>query len=421
MTPARRRWTIAAASLVGLVAAACVALLVLVPSDDELARRVESAFESRLGQKLVVGSVQWRLLGGAMVEVRDAHTVQPEAIRVSRLTIHPELLPLMRRQIVIDRLEVDGAEVPRNALAAYRGKEQDGQGSLVLRNVAFKNVTYISYSGIPVVYAGEVAFDDDGLPGRLRIARPEMEQTTSLEATRDGTADGGAHVYRLQLQAAGGSAEGRARLSKPPEGRMRLDGELAPRDVEVEALLNAFNRRSPISGFASGKTALRAEGDTWTELFRSLHTRSELEVARAKILRFNMEKAVKSLGEDRSGETALESLKGVVDTQNTENGMRTEFTQVRAVSGPYTAYGRATLYRRQINAEGKIETGGGVVEVPFTVKGPTKEPEFGIAWGAIAGAVAGTAVLPGIGTVLGAKIGGVLSAPTKPQAEQKAP
>ena len=176
-----------------------------------------------------------------------------------------------------------------------------------------------------------------------------------------------------------------------------------------------------VSAFASGKTALRAEGDTWTELFRSLHTRSELEVARAKILRFNMEKAVKSLGEDRSGETALESLKGVVDTQNTENGMRTEFTQVRAVSGPYTAYGRATLYRRQINAEGKIETGGGVVEVPFTVKGPTKEPEFGIAWGAIAGAVAGTAVLPGIGTVLGAKIGGVLSAPTKPQAEQKAP
>jgi len=421
MTPSRRRWTIAAASLVALVAAAWLALVVLVPSDDELARRVEAEFESRLGQKLVVGSVQWRLFGGAMVEVRDAHTMQPEPIRVRRLTVHPELLPLLRRQVVIDRLEVDGAEVPRNALAAYRGRDKGGQGSLLVREVEFSDVTYISYSGIPVVYAGEIRFGDDAMPQHLRIERPEMAQPTSLEATRDGTAEGGAHVYRLQLQAAGGSAQGMARLSTTPEGGMRLQGELEPRGVEVESLLKAFNRRSPISGLASGKTELSAEGDSYAELFRSLHTRSVLRVERASILRFNMEKAVKSLGEDRSGETALESLNGVVDTQNTEQGMKTEFTQVRAVSGPYTAYGQATLYRRQIDAEGKVETGGGVVEVPFTVKGPTREPEFGIAWGAIAGAVAGTAVLPGIGTVLGAKIGGVLSAPTKPQAEPKAP
>lgn len=421
MTPARRRWTIAAASLAALVAAAWLALLVLVPSDDELARRVEAEFESRLGQKLVVGAVQWRLFGGAMVEVRDAHTVQPDAIRVRRLAIHPELMPLLRRQIVIDRLEVDGAEVPRHALAAYRGKEQDGRGSLLLRTVAFNDVTYISYSGIPVVYAGDIRFDDDAMPQRLWIERPEMAQPTSLEATRESVAEGGAHIYQLQLQAAGGTAQGQARLSSSPEGRMSLEGEFEPRDVEVESLLKAFNRRSPISGFASGKTELRAEGDSYTELFRSLHTRSVLQVERAKILRFNMEKAVKSLGEDRTGETALESLKGVVDTQNTENGMKTEFTQVSAVSGPYTAHGQATLYRRQIDAEGKVETGGGLVEVPFTVKGPTRQPEFGIAWGAIAGAVAGTAVLPGIGTVLGAKIGGVLSAPTKPQVQPKAP
>jgi hypothetical protein len=422
MTPAQRRWAVAAATLGGLLAAACLALLAWLPSDDELARRVEAEFEARLGQKLEVGAVHWRVFGGAMVEVRDARTLQPEPIRVRRLAVYPELMPLLRRQVVIDRLEVDGADVPRSALAAYRGREQDSKGSFLLRSVAFNDVTYTSYSGVPVVYAGEIQFDDDRLPQRLLIRRPDVEQTTSLEATRDGKTDeGGARSYQLQLQAAGGSAEGQARLSSTPEGRMNLTGELTPRHVEVEALLKAFNRRSPISGFASGKTELRAEGDTYTELFRSLHTRSVLQVERAKILRFNMEKAVKSLGEDRTGETALESLKGVVDTQNTEQGMKTEFTQVRAVSGPYTAYGRATLYRRQIDAEGKVETGGGVVEVPFTVKGPTRRPEFGIAWGAIAGAVAGTAVLPGIGTVLGAKIGGALSAPAKPQAEPQAP
>lgn len=421
MKPAHRRWAVAAATLAALLAAACLALLALVPSDEELARRVEAEFEARMGQKLVVGGVQWRLLGGALVEVRDAQTVQPEPIKVRRVVIHPELMPLLRRQLVINRLEVDGAEVPRSALAAYRGKERASGGSLLLRKLSFNDVTYTSFSGIPVVYAGELDFDDDRTPQRVQIRRPDVEQTTSLEAKRDGTAEGGAHIYQLQVQAAGGSAEGQARLSTTPEGRMSLQGELAPRNVEVESLLKAFNRRSPISGFASGKTELRADGDSYAELFRSLHTRSVVEVERARILRFNMEKAVKSLGEDRTGETALERLTGVVDTQNTAQGMKTEFTQVKAVSGPYTAYGEATLYRRQINAEGKVETGGGVVEVPFTVKGPTRQQEFGIAWGAIAGAVAGTAVLPGIGTVLGAKIGGALSAPTKPQAEPKAP
>jgi hypothetical protein len=421
MRPANRRWAVAAATLAALLAVTCLALLAWMPSDDELARRVEAEFEARLGQKLVVGAVQWRVFGGAMLELRDAHTVQPEPIRIRRLSVHPELLPLLHRQLVIDRLEVDGAEVPRNALAAYRGREQASRGSLLLRELSFNDITYISYSGIPVVYAGEMQFGADRLPERVMIRRPEMEQPTLLEATREGTAEGGAHTYQLQLQAVGGSAEGQARLTTKPEGRMSLEGELAPRNVEVESLLKAFNRRSPIGGFASGKTELRAEGDSYAELFRSLHTRSLLRVERAKILRFNMEKAVKSLGEDRAGETALESLTGVMDTQNTQQGMRTEFTQVKAVSGPYMAHGRATLYRRQIDAEGKVETGGGVVEVPFTVKGPTRQPDFAVAWGAIAGAVAGTAVLPGIGTVLGAKIGGALSAPAKPQPEPQAP
>ncbi len=421
MTPARR-WSIVAGALVALLAAAWLALAVLVPSNEELARRVEAEFEARFGQKLVVGSLRWRLLGGALLELRDAHTVQPEGIRVRRVAIHPELGPLLRRQWVIDRLDVEGAVVPRNALAAYRGQARETGGGLVLRTLAFDEVTYTSYSGIPVVYSGEIRFDEDRLPQRLQIRRPDVEQTTSLDAERDGRTDGGADRYRVRLQAAGGTAEGQARLATSPEGRMTLTGELAPRQVEVASLLKAFNRRSPISGLATGETELRAEGDTWAELFRSLHTRSVLKVERAKILRFDMEKAVETLGKDTAGETPLERLTGVMDTQNTAQGMKTEFTRLEAVAGPYTAHGQATLHRRQIDAQGKVELAGGVVEVPFSARGPTRQPEVEIAWGAIAGAVAGTVVMPGIGTVLGAKIGGALSGPPKPPpAEPQAP
>lgn len=413
-----RRWAVAAVALGALLAAACLALWVLVPDDDELARRVEAAFEERMGQKLMVGAVRWRVLGLPMVEVQDARTGQAEALTVKRIAIYPQLMPLWRKQLVIDRVEVDGAVVPRNALAAYRGKTPQGNnGAVALGAVSFTNVTYISYSGIPVVYDGEIVFDEDRLPRRARLLRPDVTPPAALEATRDGRTDSGATVYRLRLEAAGGSALGQARLATSAEGRMTLTGELAPRDVDVVALLDAFHRRSPIAGLASGETELRAQGDTLSELFRSLHTRSVLKVERAKILRFDMEKAVKSLGEDRAGETPLDSLTGVMDTQNTAQGLKTVFTQVEAAAGNYTASGRATLHRRQIDAQGRVEIGGGVVDVPFAAHGPTRKPEFSIAWGTIAGAAVGTAVLPGIGTVLGAKIGGVVSGPPKPPTE----
>lgn len=409
-----RRWVLAAAAFAALLAATSLALWVLVPDDDELARRVEAEFEARLGQKLVVGAVHWRWLGLPRVEVLDAHTVQPEAIRVRRVAMYPALMPLLRRQLVINRLQVDGAVVPRNALAAYRGKAQDEMDSVVLRAVEFIDATYISFNGIPVVYEGAVEFDDDRLPQRVEVRRPDAKQPTSLVATREGKSENGAEQYELRVEGGGGSARGQARLATAADGGMVLTGELAPRGIEVQSLLDAFQRRSPVSGVASGQTALRADGDTVQALIRSLHTRSVITVERAKILRFNMEAAVKSAGQERAGETPLDSLSAVVDTQNTEQGMKAVFTNVKAVAGAYTATGQATLYRMQIDAQGRLEVGGGLVEVPFSVQGPTQQPAFSVAWEVLAGAAIGTAVLPGIGTVLGAKIGGVVGGPPKP-------
>lgn len=411
-----RRWAIAAATLVGLLAAAWLALWAWVPSDEELARRLETAFEDNLGEPLEVGSVHWRLLGLPVVEVLDARTVQEEGvIRVRRIAAYPALLPLLRKELVVNRLEVDGAELPRNALLAFRGQVATGEGTLTLHRLAFTNLTYTSYSGIPVVYEGEMDFDGaDRLPSRLLIRRPGVEPPVSLEAVRDGQAAQGADGYRLHLEAGGGSAQGQARLATSDEGHMVLTGELAPRGIEVQSLLEAFHRRAFIGGRASGRTELNAEGRSPAELLRSLHTRSVLEVQSARLLRIDVEKTVTSLGEDRAGQTRLDRLSGVMDTQNTEQGMKTEFTRLEAAAGSYSATGRATLYRQRVDAEGQLDIAGGVVGVPFSLHGPTKQPEFEIAKGAIAGAAIGTPILPGVGTVLGAKIGGAVTGPPKP-------
>ncbi|QHE83593.1 AsmA-like C-terminal region-containing protein [Hydrogenophaga sp. BPS33] len=419
MKTAARRWAIAATALLGvLVVGAWLLARSYVPSNEELARRVESEFEARMGQALVVREARWRVRGTPVIELRDVHTVQPgeAGIRAKRLAIYPQLLPLLDKRLVIDRLEVDGADVPRQALAAYRNKLQDAHddqsASVVLRHLAFKDLTYTSYSGVPLRYDGDVTFNEtDRLPQHVSLRRSDARTPATLEATRDGKSDDGADVYRLQLQAGGGTARGQARLATSKGGRMTLTGELTPRQVEIQALLESFERRSVVGGRASGETTLRAEGDTVGELFRSLRTRSTLQVEGARLLRVDLDKAIKSLGEDRTGETPLDRLSGVMVTQNTAQGLKTSFTQVEAVAGSYSASGEATLYRRQIQAKGRLEAAGGVVDVPFSAHGPTRDPTFEMAWGSIAGAAIGTAVLPGIGTFIGAKIGGAVSEP----------
>jgi hypothetical protein len=418
MTPTTRRRALAAAALLALVVAgASIAVRSVVPSNEELARRVEREFEARLGHRLVVGEAHWRLRGTPVIEVLDAHTEQPrdEAVRVRRVAIYPELMPLLRKQLVIDRVEIEGAEVPRQALAAYRGRTQDAEGAtVVVRTLTFKDLTYTSYSGVPVSYEGEIEFSEgDHLPQRAQLRRPDAKAPATLDATRDGKTGDGADIYRLALQAGGGTARGQARLATSDDGRMTLTGELESRGVEIQALLESFNRRAFISGQASGETTLRAEGETVGELFRSLRTRSTLQVAGGRMLRIDLDKAVKSLGEDRAGQTVLDSLSGVMVTQNTAQGLKTTFTEVEAVAGTYSAAGKATLYRREIEAQGTLAVGGGVVDVPFAAHGPVRKPTFEMAWGSIAGAVIGTAVLPGIGTFLGSKIGGAVSEPPR--------
>lgn len=415
-----RRWAMAAVAVMALAVAAWAALRAFMPSDEELARRLEAMFEARTGQALVVGQLRWRVLGLPVVEVLDARTKQEAAIRVRRLALHPQLLPLLRKRLVIDRLEVDGADVPRDSLRALQDRTAETDDRVELRRLVFTDLSYTSYSGIAVAVEGEIAFDDDRLPSRVQIRRPGASPATSLDAAREGRTDRGAHRYRLRVQAGGGTAHGQARLTTRDDGRLVLAGELAPRQVEVQSLLDAFHRRSFISGKASGQTSLRAEGDTVGELFRSLRTRSELTVQGGKILRIDVAKAVKSLGEDRAGQTPLDSLSGVVETQNTEHGMKTTFTHVKAVAGSYGATGCATLYRKQLAAQGELDIAGGLVGVPFSAHGPTRQPTLRIAKGSIAGAAIGTVLLPGIGTAIGAQIGGAVSGPPK-AADDEAP
>ena len=409
--PRWARGVLAAAAVVGVGGAA---LLAWLPSDEALAQRVADAATERLGVKVAVGALHWQLWPTPQVVLNDVATDQPAPVQLRQVTLTPRLGSLLRGPLALERVEVDGATVPQLSL---RGLGQGGTGAgdvgalpdaqsaaTPLARLQFRDVTWVSRTGIAVDYAGEADFDPAWRPRSAQIRRPGFTPATTLTLTRLGTQD----RWRTEITLGGGTADGEVALNTADDGMLRLEGQLKPQAVEVASAVAAFNRRSPVAGKASGTTTLSAQGPGVGALAQSLQTRSTLHMAPATVLRFDLNKVVRTLGRDPAGSTTLNSLSGQMETQNTPDGMVTRFTGLQARSGILGLSGEATLANRQIDATLAIDLVDGLVGVPLRVQGPVQAPTVSVSGGTVAGAVAGTAVLPGIGTALGARIGATL-------------
>ncbi len=401
------KWLVGLGLVLLLIVAAWVAALRYLPSDEELAQRASVELEAALGVKVRVGALHWRLFPSPAVVMEDAATEQPQPIVVKKLTAYPDLFALLQRRIKIDRADLEGATVPQLSLRGLgKGREtpEAGGEELPLARFVFRDLTWVSRRGIPVVYDGEVDFDPGWRPRTAELRRPGAKDATTLTLSRNGQDD----QWEARIHVGGGTLHGDVRLDTRAGGRLHLEGKLQPRDIEVESMMAAFNRRSVIGGRASGDTTLTANGDTVGELARSLHTQTIFTMGKSTLLRFDLDKAIRTAGKEHDGQTPLDSVSGRLDTQNTPQGMVVTYTGLKAASGSLTASGEAKIANRRIEAEFAVDLVDGVVGVPLTVSGPLEDVKFSVPGGAIAGAVVGTAVLPGVGTAIGARVGATL-------------
>ncbi|MES2385171.1 MAG: hypothetical protein V4593_11530 [Pseudomonadota bacterium] len=403
----RNKWMVAGGVLLALLVGGWLALLLLLPSDEELAARASAELQARLGVPVAVGSLGWRLFPVPAVVLQDVATRQTPPITIKKLTVHPSLPALLDGRLQFDRADLDGAALPQLSLRALdkgTGLAQANPDATLLERLVFRDVTWISRRGMAVVFEGEVDFDPAWRPREAHLRRPGVSPVTDLRLTRQGQED----RWTTQIRIGGGTADGEVEVKTRDKGRLRLEGTLKPQGVEVASAMAAFNRRSVISGEASGDTSLLADGNTVGELAQTLHTKTLFSMRRATLLRFDLDKAVRSLGRDYAGQTPLDSVTGQMDTQNTPQGMVVTYTGVKATSGVLTASGQARIANRQIESEFAVDLVDGVIGVPLKVSGPFEDVKVSAPAGAVAGAAVGTAVLPGIGTAIGARIGATL-------------
>jgi hypothetical protein len=413
-----QKWAVGLGIAAAVLGAAWLAVAWWLPTDEELAARLTAEAEERLGVKVTIGSAHWSLLPKPVVVVNDFRTQQAQPVVIRQLSAHPNARELLHRKFVFERIDIDDAVFPRNSVRAFYAKPgasaPDAGDGVPLEHFEFRNLTWIYYSGIAVAYDGEIDFDPHWRPRHAELRRPGINPAFTLTLTREADAD----RWQTRIHVGGGTAHGDLRLKTAANGSMHLSGQLAPHAIEVASALSSFNIQSPVGGKGSGQTVLSADGKSVDELARSLHTRTTFSVNAATVLRFDLDKAISTRGKEHDGQTALQELTGQMDTQNTDGGMRITYTGIKARAGKYTATGKATVYNRQIEASGNLDLVEGAIGVPFTVSGPVDKPKASVPPGFFAGAAIGTAVLPGIGTVIGARIGGAVGRLFKGGAQQ---
>jgi uncharacterized protein involved in outer membrane biogenesis len=431
-----RRWLIgiAVALLLGVGALVWV-VSARLPTDDEVAAKIAEGFEKRFGVALKVGGAHWSLLPVPVLVLSDIATDQPRPITLRRVTLRLQLAPLLQRVIAVDEIEIESLVLPRASVRAFRGKgpkPQEGSGNVValpapwtlapvpVELLRWRDVVWIDRRDISLAYDGDVRFDPGWRPRQARLERAGLTPPVRLRLDRQAGQD----RWRTRIDAGGGTWNGVSRLETLPGGKLRLSAELEPRQIDIESLVQAFDRRTSVAGKFSGNTTLVAEAGSSEELgalIRSLHTRTTFSVQPATLTRLDVAKAVTTAGISRGGTTPLDELTGTLDTQGTEDGVVMQYTNLKARSGVLTASGNLKSFNRKLDGEIAVDLVDGVIGVPLKIGGTASDPELSLTGAALTGAAIGSAVLPGVGTAIGARVGQQVekmfggSKPTKPK------
>jgi len=411
---------------------------------SRLIPQVQRAIEQRIHQPVSIGTLRLFILPVPHLQARTITVGRGNLLDVDSITIYPSVLTLLSDTKVIREVEVRGVRarfellgVARSLVSAEATQRTragaDQQGGIQLIRVTLRDVTLrfptFALSGLSAdialkdgkateirasqqrdhlqltarrqngdTWSMDILAHDWKLPVGVPVQFDRLEGNANITAT-------GIEVRKLTGALYGGTFNGPVSLSWKSgwslAGRLQIDG------IDLEPAVALVNREAAMSGKLTAAPSFTSQSREAANLLNELQLESDFAVEHGVLQKIDLVAATKNPLDRKAGKggkTEFDELKGhVVFEQHTY-----EFSDLHIASGLFRAQGEVTVNPDKtlggvIRAE--LRGTAALVSIPFDLSGKIGDPSLFPTRGAMAGAVAGTMLMPGIGTAVGMKAG----------------
>ena len=406
------KWLLVGAVLLLVAfAGAALALRQWVGTAD-FRQRVAQQASGALGVPVEFGRISVDLWPVPAVALDGVQVRSKPAVTLERIEARPAWTALVHGRLEITTLVVRNAVLPEQAVTAIAAvlhrKQEAPRGvasqppraaaSPLPQRVLLDHVTWVPAKAGSSTIDAQLHVAPDGLPASARLEVRAGRWQGARATLERGDAD-----WALRADIGGGTVKGRLQLQSAAKGASVLQAQLDTSNVEVSAL-TAPSRT--LTGRIEAHTTLRSDLAAGGSIADATRSQTRFTIRNAVVHGIDLAQAVKTVGLNRGGQTALDTLAGQVTTE----GRTIHLTNLVATSGLLSATGNVAMAPNRslsgrITVELAAAAAGGAIGVPLSVGGTLDAPSVTLTRGALIGAAIGTAIAPGMGTGAGAKLG----------------
>lgn len=426
-------WCAAAVLLVALMVPYVVPLGSYIPA-------IEQSAAVALGQPVRVEALRLHLLPRPHVTAYRTSIGQPVSAGIDAIVVTPQLSSLLANAgLVLDihvvRPWIEQAGLAVLAHAAGVPRKADGSASPEPRveRVRITDAEFRLTAGSVTDLDATIRFDATRALERVDLAQAGGRLRATLQpGGRDFALEVIAREWHLPLGRpvkfdrldARGTVNAHGLALRTIDGRLydgavvgnlllgwkggwKLDGRFTVTDVAVAPLAVAVGGNSSLSGRLRAKPVVSAFAPVAGGIADALHLDTDFEIAHGVLKGMDLNAAARSvLGttDAKNGDTRFDYLTGhfAVDREGFH------FSALQIASGLLKATGDVSISRsRELSGDISAEVRGtaSLIATPLSISGTVDDPVVRPSKAALAGAAVGTAILPGVGTAIGAKAG----------------
>lgn len=421
-----------------IVVAALLIVPFLIPMSAYI-KQAETLASNMLGAPVRISAMRISLLPSPRLHVRDVVIGKNQEFSVKKLAVMPTLTSLFSDHKTISSIVVTKPMIKKAALDIMANLSKQPQSASSMTTVSIRQIKIedakLDWPGIrlPAMNAN-IALNADNKPetvkiesidGKLKLdITPQDNQQLIAFTAKAWTlpVDSPLRFDTLQMQMVlrdkrlqiqkidgalyGGKLSGNVNLSW--EKVYKLNGKVKLDNLAVREPANIMSKSTRVSGQLASSGNFSASAKEAAQLADNLRANIAFKVADGVLYGFDLAKApLMLLGQGKGGETKFDEFSGLLNI----TGKQYQFSNLNISSGLMTAKGAVKINpNKTLDGVVKVavKNSASMADIPLQVSGSLEHPTVFPTKSAIAGALAGTAVLgPGVGTSLGIKAGGV--------------